>query len=289
MATTSMDDRVCLVTGATTGIGAVTARELARLGATVVGIGRSADRCATRERDIRQLTGNQNVRFLVADLSSQAQVRDTAARFLADYPSLHVLVNNVGGLFPTVQRTVDGIELTLALNHLAPFLLTNLLLDRFKASAPARIVVVSSGAHVGATVDFDRLQGPPGLGGLRTYGQSKLANLYFTYELARKLAGTGVTVNALHPGVVATNFGRGGAGLMGRIVAALMPISNLFALSPDEGAKTIIYLASSPDVEGVTGKYFTKQRAVASSEISYDKAVARRLWDLSRQMTGLVG
>jgi NAD(P)-dependent dehydrogenase (short-subunit alcohol dehydrogenase family) len=284
-----MDGKVSLVTGATNGIGAVTARELARMGSTVVGIGRNADRCAAREREIRQLTRNQSVRFFVADLSSQAEVRDVASRFLAEYPSLHVLVNNVGGIFPTVQRSADGIELTLALNHLAPFLLTHLLLDRIKASAPARIVVVSSGAHVGATVDFDRLQGPPGMGGLRTYGQSKLANLYFTYELAKRLAGTGVTVNALHPGVVATNFGRGGFGLMGRLVAALMPISNLFALSEEDGAKTSLYLAASPEVEGVTGKYFVKQRAVASSETSYDEATARRLWDLSLQMTGLSG
>src|SRR5580765_5730562 len=218
MATTTMNGKICLITGATSGIGAVTARELARLGATVVGIGRNADRCAARERDIRQQTGNQNVRFLVADLSSQAQVRDVAARFLAEYPRLHVLVNNVGGLFPTIQRSVDGIEMTLALNHLAPFLLTMLLLDRLKASAPARIVVVSSDSHVGATVDFERLQGPPGPGGFRTYGQSKLANLYFTYELARQLDGTGVTVNALHPGFVATQFGRRGAGLMGRVL-----------------------------------------------------------------------
>ena len=168
MSTTPMNEKVCLITGATTGIGAVTARELARMGATVVGIGRNSDRCAAREREIQSQTGNQNVRYLVADLSSQAQVRDVAATFLAEYPSLHVLVNNVGGLFPTIQRSADGIELTLALNHLAPFLLTHLLLDRIKASAPARIVVVSSNAHVGATVDFDHLQGPPGAGGFRT-------------------------------------------------------------------------------------------------------------------------
>ena len=289
MATTLMNGKVCLVTGATNGIGAVTARELARMGATVVGIGRNPDLCAAREREISLKTGNQNVRFLVADLSSQAQVRDVAARFLAEYPTLHVLVNNVGGLFPTIQRSADGIELTFALNHLAPFLLTHLLLDRIKASAPARIVVVSSNSHVGATVDFDRLQGPPGAGGFRTYGQSKLANLYFTYELAKQLAGTGVTVNALHPGFVATNFGRGGTGFTGRLLAAIMPIAQLFALSEEEGARTSVYLASSPEVEGVTGKYFTKQKAVASSEASYDEATAKRLWDLSLQMTGLSG
>ena len=284
-----MKGKVCLVTGATSGIGAVTARELAELGATVVGIGRDPERCAAREREIRLKTGNQNVRFLVADLSSQAQVRAVAATVMNTYQNLHVLVNNVGGLFPTIERSVDGIELTLALNHLAPFLLTLLLLDRIKASAPARIVVVSSGAHVGATIDFDHLQDQPGAGGFRTYGQSKLANLYFTYELARKLAGTGVTVNALHPGFVATGFGRGGKGLMGSVLAVVMPIAQLFALSEEDGAKTSVYLASSPEVEGVSGTYFAKQKALASSAVSYDEATAKRLWELSLHLTGLSG
>jgi NAD(P)-dependent dehydrogenase (short-subunit alcohol dehydrogenase family) len=257
------------------------------MGATVVGIGRDRDRCAAREREIRAQTGNPNVHYLVTDLSSQKQVRDVAARVLAEYPSLHVLVNNVGGVFPTVQRSADGIEQTFALNHLAPFLVTNLLLDRLKASAPARIVVVSSGSHNGAVVDFDHLEEPPGAGGFRTYGQSKLANLYFTYELAKKLEGTGVTVNALHPGVVATNFGRSGGGLMGGLLAAVMLLVQRFALSAEEGAKTSVYLASSPEVEGVSGKYFTKQQPVASSKVSYDSATAKRLWDLSSKMTGL--
>ena len=282
-----MRGRICAVTGATSGIGAVTAVELAARGATVIGIGRDKNRCASREQAIRAQTGNPNVTFYVADLSSQLQVREVARRILDDYPHLHVLVNNVGGIFPTMVRSGDGIEMTFALNHLAPFLLTSLLLDRLKASAPARIIVVASASHAGATLDLARLDGPPGVGGRRTYGQSKLANLYFTYELARRLTGTGVTVNAVHPGVVASNFGRSAPGIVGRLMAGAMLIGSVFSINVEEGAQTSVYLATSPEVEGVTGKYFTKSRPVESSPASHDAVMARQLWDVSLAMTGL--
>jgi NAD(P)-dependent dehydrogenase (short-subunit alcohol dehydrogenase family) len=196
-----------------------------------------------------------------------------------------VLVNNAGGIFASRQLTADGYELTFALNHLAYFLLTNLLLDMLKANAPARIVNVSSGAHLGATLDFANLQNEQhySAGGMCAYGQSKLDNLLFTYELARRLSGTGVTVNALHPGTVATGFGENNRGGM----RVAMQIFHLFSLTPEQGADTIIYLASSPEVAGVTGKYWEKRKPVQSSPASYDEATQRRLWEVSAQMVGL--
>lgn len=314
-----MAGRTCLVTGATSGIGLVTARELARRGATVIGVGRSPERCEAAAQSIRRQTasqtanqtggqtGNPAVEFLVADLSSQAQVRRLAADVLARHDRLHVLVNNAGAFFPLRRESVDGIEMSFALNHLAYFLLTGLLLDTLKRSAPARIINVSSAAHdMIRRFDFDDPQArtrpyarqtefksrmyavlaPRRLPGLLQYGQTKLANLYFTYELARRLegnGGAGVTVNALHPGFVATNFGSG-AGAYGWFMRRLM---SLIAITPDEGARTPVYLAASPEVEGVSGRYFVKEKPVPSSPASQDSAAARRLWDLSAQLTGV--
>lgn len=278
-----MRDKVCLVTGGTSGIGAATARGLARLGATVVIVGRDAERATSRTRQIREETGNDAIDFLIADLSSQKDIRCLAGEFQSRYERLDVLVNNAGALFMSRAESVDGIEMTLALNHLSYFLLTNLLLDRLKASAPSRIVNVSSTAHTGATIDFDGLQGPVGRFGMRAYGQSKLANLLFTYELARRLAGTGVTVNALHPGLVGSGFGKNN-GLVARLA---MRVVHLMSISPEDGAQTSIYLASSPAVEGVTGKYFVEKRPVESSKASSDAESARRLWEISEHMTGL--
>ncbi len=283
-ANSSMTGKVMLVTGATSGIGAVTARALAAAGgATVVLVGRDRERSAAAVEQIRRSTGNQSVEYLLADLSSQAEIRRLADEFLGRYDRLDVLVNNAGAMFWSRQETVDGLERTFALNHLSYFLLTNLLLDRLKASAPARVVSVSSAAHDGARIDFDDLQGKRSYAGMRAYGQSKLANVLFTYELARRLKGTGVTANALHPGFVATNFATNN----GEIVRLVMAIIHRFALSPDRGAQTSIYLATSPEVEGVTGKYFSNSKAVRSSDISYDEAVAHRLWDASSELTGL--
>jgi len=301
----SMAGKICLVTGATAGIGEVTARELARRDATVVVVGRSKERCEAAVERIRRETGNASVEYLRADLSSQADVRRLAQEFLERHNRLHVLLNNAGAMFALRQESVDGIEMTLALNHLGYFLLTNLLLDTLKASAPARIVNVSSDAHqMVKRFNFDDPQARSGKGFLsygqsnvgslvytlfapiahpafRQYGQSKFANLLFTYELARRLHGTGVTVNALHPGFVATSFtsGNGAYGSFMRFWAGLI------AISTDDGAKTSIYLATSPEVEGVTGQYFVKQKAVPSTPASRDEAAARRLWELSDKLT----
>jgi NAD(P)-dependent dehydrogenase (short-subunit alcohol dehydrogenase family) len=223
------------------------------------------------------------VNGLVADLSSQASVRQLAAEFLEGYERLDILVNNAGAFFARRQVSVDGIEMTLALNHLGYFLLTHLLLDRLKDSAPARIVNVSSGAHVAARLNLDDLENQRGFSGWKAYGESKLANIYFTYELARRLDGSGVTVNALHPGFVATNFGVSNGGLL----APVFRLFQLAAITPQEGAQTTLYLAASPEVEGVTGQYFDRCKAVRSSGVSYDPQIARRLWEISAEMTGL--
>lgn len=278
-----MQGKVCLVTGATAGIGRVTARELARQGATVIVAGRNAEKSAAVVEQIKQQTGNPNVAYLLADLSSQSEVRALANQFKRQYPRLDVLVNNAGAMFLRRQESADGIEMTFALNHLNYFLLTNLLLDTLIANAPARIVNVASRAHVGvAGLNFDDLQNQKGYFGWRAYGQSKLCNVLFTYELARRLEGTSVSANALHPGLVATRFGSNNTGL-----SWIWTFVNLFALSAEEGAQTPIYLAASPEVEGVTGRYFYQSKALPSSKASYDAQAARRLWQVSEQMTGL--
>ena len=279
-----MRDKVCLITGATSGIGLVTARALAAQGATVVMTARDATRAEEAVQRIRHETGNPRINFLVVDLSSLQQVRRLAEEFQRSYPSLHVLVNNAGGIFMRRQETVDGYEMTFALNHLAPFLLTNLLLDELKASAPARVVTVSSMAHVGAEIHFDDLmyRHTP-YKAMGAYGQSKLANVMFAYELARRLEGTRVTSNTLHPGFVATGFAKNNGTLYRYGMALLRP----FALSPERGAQTTIYLASSPEVAGVTGEYFVKRKPAKSSKTSHDIAAQQRLWQISEELTKL--
>jgi len=273
-----------MVTGATSGIGAVTAHVLAQQGATVIVVGRDAAKSAATVNHIKQQTGNLAVEFMLADLSSQKEIHQLAQQFTSRYQRLHVLVNNAGALFTARQQSVDGIEMTFALNHLNYFLLTDLLLDTLNASAPARIVNVGASAHQFARrVNFDDLQGQRKYSAWGAYGQSKLCNLLFTYELARRLDGTGVTVNALHPGVVATNFGMSGGGLM-PLFNRLMSIA---MLRPERGAQTVLYLAASPEVEGVSGKYFVNQKAVRSSKASYDQSAADRLWQVSAAMCGL--
>ena len=272
------------MTGATAGIGAVTAHELARMGATVVGVSRNPDKCAAVGERVKTETGNLDVEFLNADLSSLVQVRRLAEAFKRKYDRLDVLVNNAGAYYLTRQECVDGIELTFALNHLGYFLLTNLLLDLIKASAPARIVNVSSAAHQSARMDFANLNGRGFYNSWAAYGQSKLANLLFTYELARRLEGTGVTANALHPGFVASSFAQNNGWL---VAWGTKFAQKLAGRTPQEGARTVIYLATSPEVEGVSGKYFIDEKAVASSPASYDETIAKRLWEVSEQMTGL--
>ena len=276
-----MQEKVILVTGATNGIGLVTARELARLGGQVTIIGRNAAKCAETAERIRAETG-QTVATIVADLSSLAGMRQAAAEFIKSRSTLHVLVNNAGGMFTKRRLTPDGFEYTFALNHLNYFLLTSLLLDLLKASAPSRIINVSSNAHEQAKIDFDNLQGEKRYAGLEAYGQSKLANLLFTYELARRLEGTGVTVNAVHPGFVATGFARNNGPVynIGTWIAG-----QLFGRKPERGAQTSIYLASSPEVEGVSGKYFVDCKPIESRPQSYDRAVAQKLWQVSLKLT----
>ncbi len=286
---TSMQGKICLVTGATAGIGEVTARELARMGATVVGVGRNPQKSANVEATIRAATGNPNVEFMLADLSIQAQVRQLADQFRNKYHHLDLLVNNAGAFYATRQESADGIELTFSLNHLSYFLLTNLLLDTLLDSAPARIVNVSSGAHMMGTINFDDLEGKQGYSSWGAYGQSKLANVLFTYELARRLEGSGVTATALHPGFVATNFAHNNdQGWIGKAMAFSVKIlQRVAARTPEKGAETTLYLATSPEVEGVTGQYFSDKKAVKSATVAHDLQTARRLWQVSEQMTGL--
>lgn len=280
---TSMSGKVCMVTGGTAGIGEVTAGALAKFGATVVIVSRNQQRCKDTVARIRQDTQNPAVDYLVADLSSQAEIRRLVQQFQQNYTRLDVLVNNAGGFFARRQESVDGIELTWALNHLNYFLLTQLLLDMILASAPARVINVSSNAHFGAQINFDDLEYRRSYFSWRVYAQSKLANVLHAYELARQLDGTRVTVNALHPGFVATRF----AGNNGLIYRIGLKVAHLFALTPEQGARTSIYLASSPQVEGITGKYFVEERPVSSTAVSYDEQVARRLWEVSAEMVGL--
>ncbi len=282
----SMQGRICLMTGGTNGIGKSTARALAGMGATVVIVGRNAAKAAQVVAEIRAATGNQNVEALIADLSSQADIRRLAEAFKRKYAQLHVLLNNAGGMFWERELTVDGLERTWALNHLAYFLLTELLLDTLKASAPARIVNVSSAAHRGGKIDFDDLQSARGYTAMQVYGKSKLANLLFTQELARRLEGTGVTVNALHPGFVNSGFAKNNAGLAFKVFGLISP---LMARSPDKGAETSVYLASAPEVQGVTGKYFSDCREAQTAPQALDSAAAKRLWAVSAEMVHITG
>lgn len=273
-----------MVTGATSGIGEATARALAQMGATVIVVGRNPVRGVAALERIRSAFGNAAIELMLADLSSLQGIRQLAEQYKQKHQRLHVLVNNAGAFFTTRQHSADGIELTFALNHLNYFLLTNLLLDPLNANAPARIVNVGASAHQFARrVNFDDLQGQRKYSSWGAYGQSKLCNLLFTYEMARRLNGTGVTVNALHPGVVATNFGMSGGGLM-PLFNRLMSVA---MLRPEQSAQTVVYLATSPEVEGISGKYFMKQKGVRSSKASYDQSAANRLWQVSAEMCGI--
>jgi retinol dehydrogenase 14 len=282
--TPSMAGKVVLITGGSGGIGKATAIGLAALGARVAITGRDQIRAEAAAVDIRGATGNPEVDAFAADLSSQAEVRRLAAEVLDAYPRLDVLVNNVGGSWASRHVTADGLERTFALNHLAAFLLTNLLLDRLKASAPARIVNVSSGAQSLGTIDFEDMQGERNYSEQKAYPQSKLASVMFTYEPARRLEGSGVTATVLHPGVVRTGFG---AEDPSRIFRLLVPLWRPFMKTSQQGAATSIELASSPKVEGVTGTYFANGRPQSSNKASYDGGAAARLWQVSAGLVGL--
>jgi retinol dehydrogenase-14 len=277
-----MTGQVCVVTGSNRGIGRASAEALARLGASLVLLCRRQAEGEDVARDLTASTG-EAPGVVEADLSSQASIRSAAAQIRNRYPRLHVLINNAGIFTRRRELTVDGLELQFAVNHLAYVLLTNLLLDPLKAGSPSRIINVSSGAHAGTSIDFDDLQGQREYDGNHAYSQSKLANILFTYELARRLRTTGVTANCLHPGVIATRLL---ANYMGVPIAG-GAVARTFGAKPEKGAETIVYLASSPDVTRVSGQYFVNRKPVASSRESYDEAAARRLWDISERLTGL--
>lgn len=277
-----MNGRLCMITGSNRGIGKTTALGLAKMGATVVMVCRDRGRGEAARDEIKIESGNECVDLFVADLSSLAAIRQLATDFKRRYQQLHVLINNVGLTLKKRSVTVDGIENTFATNHLGPFLLTHLLLDVMKQSAPARIVNVSSMVHRWGRIDFDDLQGERHYDMDCAYQQSKLANVYFTYELAKRLRGTGVTANCLNPGVVATDFGREYTGFKGLMAKKLL---RPFMKTPEQGARTSIYVASSPDLEEVSGKYFADSKQKRSSKLSYDESISRQLWKISEEMT----
>jgi NAD(P)-dependent dehydrogenase (short-subunit alcohol dehydrogenase family) len=281
--TTTMIDKIVMITGANSGIGKAASLALAKMGATVVMVARDKERGEAARSEIVKKSKNSSIDLLLADLSSLDSVRILASEFRKKYSRLHVLINNAG-LFNQRRRvTADGYENTFATNYLAPFLLTSLQLGLLKASAPSRIINVSSVGHYNGHINFDDLNLEKDYGGWKAYGQSKLALVLFTHELAKKLQGTGVIVNAVHPGTVATNIWSRPFGPVGFIMA--MP--KLFMISPEKGAETIVYLASSPDAKGLSGEYLEKLKVKKSSDESYNEEIAQRLWDVSAKLTRL--
>jgi NAD(P)-dependent dehydrogenase (short-subunit alcohol dehydrogenase family) len=284
-----MDQKICIITGATSGIGKATAIELARRGATVILLCRNGKKGAGTVREIQELTQNLAIDLLVADLSSQRQIRAAAAEFTRKYDRLHVLINNAGAMFSKRSESLDGIEMTLAINHLAPFLLTNLLLGIMKSTGPARIINVNSDAHERGKIDFTDLQMRRHYGqgvGMRAYANAKLSNLLTAYELAHRLQGTQVTLNALHPGYVATNIVpiKDATGPW-RLLKPFWGIANRLILTPEKGAATSIFLACTPLVARVSGKYFKKCAPTRSSRISHDRKTQFRMWERSLELT----
>jgi NAD(P)-dependent dehydrogenase (short-subunit alcohol dehydrogenase family) len=278
--------KVCMVTGATSGLGLATARQLAALRATVIVAGRNAAKCSAVAA---MISGGSKaggaVDWLVADFADRDAVRRLAAEAEERYGRIDVLVNNAGATYPKRRLTPDGVEITLAVNHLAPFLLTTLLLDRLRESAPARIVNVSSVAHENARFDFDDPAMERGYRPFAAYGRSKLANLWFTYELARRLEGSGVTVNAVHPGLVRTALGDHSGALRRAGWRLLHVVYRKHSLAPAQGASAITHLATAPELEDVTGRYFVGRRPAESSPASRDPDAAARLWALSEELT----
>jgi NAD(P)-dependent dehydrogenase (short-subunit alcohol dehydrogenase family) len=277
--------KTCVITGGTSGIGREAARQLAEKGASLVLVGRDAQRGAAAVAWLKERVPKIEVTTRVADLSRLDEMRRIAADLAASVPRIDVLVNNAGAMFDRHALTQDGFERTFALNHMAYFVVTNLLLEKLKAAAPSRIVSVASRAHVGATLDFADLTGRnPAAKGWLAYSRSKLANILFTAELGRRLAGSGVTANCLHPGFVASRFGNE-MGLLHRIGIGIA--KRFAAISPEEGAQTVAYLASSPDVAAVSSRYFAACREAQPSAVARDAATARRLWQESAVLAGL--
>ena len=278
-----MGGKVVLITGGTSGIGKATATALASMGANVVVTGRNEERGRKASEEIRAESGNDRVELMLADLAVQTEVRQLAKQFEERHDRLDVLINNAGLIQSKRTETTDGIETTLAVNHLAPFLLTNLLLDLLKKSVPSRIITVASNAQRWGKIDLDDLQSKRRYRGFRVYGMTKLANIMFTYELAERLEGTGVTANCIHPGGVNTNFGKNNRGPMTLLFRLMKP----FMRTPEQGADTLVYLAASPDVDGMTGRYLSDRKVMSSSEESYDENLRKKLWAASEELTGL--
>ncbi len=278
------DKKVCLITGATAGIGKATAKGIAAKGYHVAFTARSQQKAEDTMREIKQSVPDASLDYFICDLSSQQSVRQLADSFLETYDRLDVLINNAGVFYSELVLTEDNIEMQFAVNHLAPFLLTNLLLDLLKKSAPSRIVNVSSDSHYRGNIHFDNLYFSENYKGRKAYPQSKLANVLFTYELDRMLEDSGVAVNALHPGTVNTAIGNSNSNF---IINLGWHLIRLFAISEEKGAETSVYLAASDEMKNVSGKYFEKCMPKKSSKASYDKEAALRLWKLSEQLTGL--
>lgn len=274
----TMEGKVCLVTGGNAGIGKAVAWELAGTGATVGIVARNKERGEAALTDIRRRSGSDDVRLHLADLADQSQIRSLAVEVKEQYERLDVLINNAAIIPQQRQTTPEGLEMQFAVNHLAPFLLTQLLIDRLKASTPARIINVSSGTHRGATLDFNDLQNEDRYDASRVYAETKLANVLFTYELARRLESSGVTANTLHPGVIATKLN---AAYRGGSRSGDVPPSEA-----ERGAETIVYLATSPEVADVSGRYFANREVAASAPQTHDEALARKLWQVSVTLTG---
>ena len=275
-----MNGKVCLVTGATDGIGKVSAQVLAEMGAKVIIVGRNPEKSAAVLTELKSISRNENIDLLMADLAVMKEVRDLAKQVISRYDRLDVLLNNAGGYFTKHEITSDGLEMTFALNHMSYFLLTNKLMELLHSSTPSRIVNVSSGAHYGVDIEFDNLNGEQDYKAWKAYQKSKLANVLFTYELLKKVPAD-ITVNCLHPGFVATNFGNNNGGFVSPVLKIAKRIS---AIDPEEGAKTSIFLCSSPEVKGVSGKYFFKCQPKTSSQESRNKDTGKRLWQISSDL-----
>ncbi|MDG6990038.1 MAG: SDR family oxidoreductase [Nitrososphaerota archaeon] len=278
-----MTGKICMVTGANSGIGKVTAEKLAELGATVVLVCRNEDKGRKALTDIQRTSGNAALELLVADFASFDSVKSLANDYLRGHDSLHVLVNNAGVAELRHSTTVDGFETTFQVDYLSQFLLTNLLLGALKKGAPSRVVFVSSISHFSGQLDLSDLQMAKGYSVMRAYSRAKLAQVLFTYELAKRIQGTGVTANCLHPGAVATNIWGRPLGPL----SFLAKFGRLFLMSSEKGAETSVYLASSPEVQQVSGKYYDQKRERRSSAASYDQVLAQRLWDTSAKLVGL--
>ncbi len=282
-----MQNKFCMITGANRGMGKVTALELARMGGQIIMVCRNQKKGIRAKNEIIKETNNSNVELMICDLSSQASIRKLVDNYLTQYDKLHVLINNAGIMVGKRTETIDGFETGFAVNYLAPFLLTNLFLNILKTSGPSRVINVSSGMHHRASIDLEDLQSKKNYSSIRVYGLSKLANILFTYELHNRLRDSGVSkvvVNAVHPGFTRTNFGKN-VSILYRIALAL--IHTFRGIPAEKGAETSIYLASSPDIANISGKYFVKKQPVKSSALSYDQELQQQLWKISEKLTGL--